>query len=163
MQRVQDIAVGRFAIEGIMFGYAEAIDYGDMETVGMLFAKGSILMPDGGSLEGTEAVCGHYSDIIRFYDADENEVPYVRGEPTPRTKHVITNIACSFNNAVDQADVRSYFTVYQNLDGQNTLIAGGRYVDVFKLDLQGWFIRTREIYLDNPGDISRHLKTDFQS
>ena len=163
MERVQNVAVGRFSIEGIMYRYAEAIDSGDIETVGMLFAKGQILMPDGGTLSGSAEIANHYISIIRFFDADEKEVDYVRLETTPRTKHVITNLQMEFNNAVDRAEVRSYFTVYQNLGGQNDLVAGGRYEDVFELDLTGWHIAERSIYLDSPGDITRHLKTDFQS
>ncbi len=162
MERNQSVAIGRFSIEGILFGYAEAIDTGDIEAASDLFAKGRVVMPDGATLEGSQEVFDQYVGIIRFFDGDENEVDYVRGETTPRTKHVITNVVMRFNNSVNRADVKSYFSVYQNLDGRNDIVAGGRYTDVFALDLTGWHITRREITLDSPGDITRHLKTDFQ-
>lgn len=162
MERTISEAVGRLSIERVLFGYAEAIDTGDIESVSELFAKGVIVMPDGKTLEGSDEVFEHYAGIIRFFDADGNEVDYARGECSPRTRHVTTNVTYRFNNAVNQAEVKSYFTVYQTLDGQNVIVAGGRYVDDFHLDLTGWHVRERRIFLDNPGDITRHLKTDFQ-
>ena len=158
MERTQTIAVGRFAAEDIMLRYAEAVDNGDIETVGTLFAKGELCMPDGTALQGTTAVFEHYSNLIIFYDADGNVVPYARGQCTPRTRHVTTNFIYEFNNAANQADVRSYFSVYQTIDGKNEIIAGGRYADSFVLDLQGWYLERREIFLDNLGDMSHHLK-----
>ena len=157
MERLQAIAQGRFVIEDILLGYAEAIDNGDIETVGALFARADIQMPDGTSLEGSEEINQHYRNLIIFYDADGNPVPYQRGECSPRTRHVMSNIRYSFNNAVNQVDVRSYFSAYQTIGDKNEIIAGGHYVDSFEHDLQGWHIVHREIFLENLGDMSHHL------
>ena len=162
MERGQAIAQGRFAAEDIIQRYAEGIDMGDIETVGALFARGEIVMPDGTALRGTTEVYEHYANLIIFYDGDSNVVPYERGACTPRTRHITTNLICEFNNAVNQVDVRSCFSVYQNLNEKNEIVAGGRYVDRFELDLQGWHITRREIFLDHPGDMSRHLKAPLQ-
>jgi 3-phenylpropionate/cinnamic acid dioxygenase small subunit len=119
-------------------------------------------MPDGNTLTGAEEICDHYRNLIIFYDSDGNVVPYQRGECTPRTRHVITNLVFDFDNAVKAADVRSYFTAYQTIGDRNEIIAGGRYVDHFELDLQGWHIVEREIFLDNQGDMSQHLTALFE-
>jgi len=49
MERIPAIAAARFAVEDIMLRYAEGIDIGDIETVGEVFAKGELVMPDGSS------------------------------------------------------------------------------------------------------------------
>ena len=161
MERTQSVAVGRFATEDIMMRYAEGIDTGDIESVGALFAKGELAMPDGTTLVGVGEVTEHYTNLIIFYDAEGNVVPYERGQCTPRTRHVISNLRFDFNNAVNRVDVRSYFTVYQTIDGRNEIIAGGHYVDDYGLDLTGWHLVRREIFLDNLGDMTHHLKSSL--
>lgn len=149
MERIQAVAAARFAIEDIMFRYAEGIDTGDIETVGKVFAKGALVMPDGSSLDGAEAVFENFSNLIIFYDSDGNVVPYARGQCTPRTRHVTSNIIYEFNDAVNQADIRSYTTCYQTIDGKNEIIFGGRYIDSFALDREGWHLVSRSILGDN--------------
>lgn len=159
MERIQVIAAGRFAVEDIMLRYAEGIDTGDIEAVGEIFAQGEMVMPDGSSLVGAEDVFEHFSNLIIFYDADGNVAPYKRGECTPRTRHLTSNIIYDFNDAVDQVDVRSYITCYQTIDGKNEIIFGGRYMDTFELDQKGWHLVRRAILGDNIGDTSDHLKS----
>jgi len=159
MDRTIAIALGRFATEDIMLRYAEGIDTGDLESVGALFAKGELAMPDGNTLVGSAEVFEHYSNLIICYDADGNVVPYARGECTPRTRHINSNFIFDFNNAVNRVDVRSYFSVYQTIGDKNEIVAGGRYADSFGQDLQGWHLVRREVFLDNLGDMSHHLKS----
>lgn len=159
MERTIKISQGRHAIEGIMFGYAEGIDTGNLEVVAPLFAQGVMVMPDGSELNGPDEVFQTFSQVIIFYDEDEKVVPYQRGACSPRTKHMITNITFDFDNAVRHADVRSYVTVYQSLGGANEIIVGGRYIDRYELMIQGWVLVRREVYLENVGDLSRHLNS----
>lgn len=159
MERTQTIFEARFAIEDIMLRYAEGIDTGDMDIVGKVFAKGALVMPDGSNLTGAEAVSEHFSNLIIFYDADGNLVPYARGQCTPRTRHVTSNIIYEFNEAVTRADVRSYITCYQTIDGKNDIIFGGRYIDTFALDEEGWHLVSRSILGDNVTDMRHHLKS----
>lgn len=157
MDRSQSIAQARFAIEGIIFRYAEALDGGDLEALAELFAAGVIKSAVGAPVKGAQEVLDLYVKVVKFYDADENPVPYQRGQCTPRTHHVTTNLNFEFDNAVTQAEVRSYFTAYQNLGGRNEIVAGGRYLDQFQRTIAGWHIAERQILLDSPGDLSRHL------
>lgn len=157
MDRSLNIAQARFAIEGIIFRYAEALDGGDLETLAELFAAGAVKPAVGEPVQGAEAVLSLYASIVKFYDAEENPVPYQRGQCTPRTRHLTTNLLFEFDSAVTEAQVRSAFTVYQNLGGRNEIIAGGRYVDQFQRTISGWHLAERQIIIDSPGDLSRHL------
>lgn len=156
MDRTTKIAQSRAAIEEIMFAYAEGIDCGDIESVAQLFAQGAIVLPDGSEIRGYQQVFDAYTGMVMFYDDEENLVPYTRHACTPRTRHVVTNIVFAFDNDVRAADVKSYFSVYQTLDKNNQVIAGGRYVDRFERSIHGWHFLTRTIYFENMGDMSRH-------
>lgn len=158
MDRIQAITEARYAIEDIMMRYAEGIDTGDIEVVGEVFAKGEMVMPDGSSLKGAKALFDEFSSIIIFYDADGNVVPYKRRECTPRTRHMTSNIIYEFNDAVNEADVRSYITCYQTIGDRNEIIFGGRYIDRFAKDAAGWHLASRAIIGDNVTDTSHHLK-----
>ena len=162
MERAIQMALARTVIENIMFSYAEGIDQGDIETVAQLFMQGAIVLPDGNEIRGYQEVLDAYTGMVMFYDADEKLVPYQRNACTPRTRHVVTNVIFEFDNAVTSVDVRSYFTVYQTLDGKNEVIAGGRYVDEFVKAIQGWYLAKRTIHFDNMGDMSRH-NTAFET
>ncbi len=157
MDRTVQLAQARFVIEEIMFRYAERLDAGDLEGLAALFARGSIKPAVGEPVKGAEEVQKLYSTVVKFYDADENPVPYQRGQCTPRTRHLTTNLIFDFDNAVKAATVRSVFTVYQTLAGRNEIVAGGRYVDRFVRTLQGWHLDERQIIIENAGDMSGHL------
>ena len=158
MEPTQAITQGRYAVEYIMLRYAESIDTGDIESVGRVFAKGEMVMPDGSRLVGEQAVFEHFSQLIIFYDTEGNVVPYVCRKCTPRTLHVTSNIIYEFNQSVNQVNVRSYITCYQTIGDKNEIIFGGRYTDSFELDGQGWHLVSRSILGDNIGDTSHHLK-----
>ena len=157
MDRTVQLAQARFVIEEIIFRYAELLDAGDLEGLSALFARGSIKPAVGETAKGAEEVFRLFASVVKFYDADENLVPYERGQCTPRTRHITTNLIFDFDNAVMEANVRSVFTVYQTLAGRNEIVAGGRYVDKFVRTLQGWHLNEREIIVENAGDMSRHL------
>ena len=157
MDRTVQLAQARFVIEDIIFRYAELLDAGDIEGLSALFARGLIKPAVGEPVKGAEEVFSLYSTLVKFYDADENPVPYERGRCTPRTRHLTTNLIFDFDNAVMEATVRSVFTLYQTLNGRNEIVAGGRYVDKFVRTLQGWHIDEREIVIENAGNMGGHL------
>jgi len=157
MERTLQIAQARFVIEGIIFRYAELLDAGDLEGLAALFARGAIRPAVGEPVRGADEVLSLHTRLVKFYDDDENLVPYQRGQCTPRTRHLTTNLIFEFDNAVMEASVRSLFTVYQTLGGRSEILGGGRYVDRFLRTLQGWHLDEREIIIEHSGDMSRHL------
>lgn len=157
MERFQKTSLARQVIEDTMHRYAYGIDTADIETVGDIFAAGALIHNDGTETRGPKAITELYSSLIIFYDEEGNQVPYRRKECSPKTRHVTTNLIFEFNSDVTAADVRSYFTVYQTIDGANQIIAGGRYADRFEHDPYGWHLIERRILIDNKGDMSHHL------
>ena len=71
----------RGAIENLLYTYAEAIDAGDYEAIGALFAHGAIADADGTPMViGAQAVTAMYVEGTRKYE-----------DGTPRSHHVTTN------------------------------------------------------------------------
>jgi hypothetical protein len=159
MERTLDTVLARHAIEAIVFGYAEAVDSGELERLVSLLGRCEVIMPDGESLAGGRAVADHYARIIQFYDRDGHVVEYGSTPCSPLTKHVTSNLQFDFDNPVTRADVRSYFTVYQGGPAGNAIVAGGRYLDRFERSLHGWQIVRREIHVDHQGDMRNHVRS----
>ncbi|MEQ8861199.1 MAG: nuclear transport factor 2 family protein [Pseudomonadales bacterium] len=156
MERAFNLMVARHAIEEVIFSYAEAIDSGRVEDLISLLAECDLTLPDGGMLSGGAAIAARYRDLIIFYDDDGKALPQGTRGGTPRTRHVITNLRYTFSSDARSAEVSSYLTVYQNLDGANSIVAGGRYVDRFELTIGGWRMKAKEIFIEQGGDMSRH-------
>jgi hypothetical protein len=157
MDRLMKLFEARCAIEDVLFGYAEAIDCGYLERLEDLLGDCELALRDGTTIYGT-AIAERYRNMIIFYDEREHEVPYRPGYCTPRTRHVTTNVRYEFDAAVTDATVYSYFSAYQTLGGTGWLMAGGRYVDRFRLLEGRWRMVRRTIHVDDPADLSRHLR-----
>jgi hypothetical protein len=146
------VSDARGAIEHIVYGYAERIDLGDFAGVAELFAharyKGG--GPDDPGVEGAPPVLEILETMVRRYD-----------DGTPRTKHVTTNLIIDADDAAGTASARSYYTVFQQLDGFALQpIIAGRYHDAFERVDGEWRMTERVIFCDLVGDLSRHLTTD---
>ncbi len=160
MERFQKTTLARQIIEEIMHRYAYGIDTADIESVGTIFAAGALIHADGSETRGPKEITELFSNTIIFYDRNGQQVPYSRNNCSPLTRHVTTNLIMEFDTEVTLAKVRSYFTVYQTINGENPIIAGGRYEDRFEKDPYGWHLIERRILIDNKGDMSHHLKTE---
>ncbi len=142
----------RSAIEHIVYGYAERMDLGDFKGVAALFAharyKGG--GPDDPGVKGAAPVLEILETMVRRYD-----------DGTPRTKHVTTNLVIDTDESEGTATARSYYTVFQQLDGFPLQpIIAGRYHDSFARADGDWQLSERVIYCDLIGDVSKHLSTD---
>ena len=91
------------AIENLIATYAERVDDGDFAGVGVLLADATFT-GGAGSVNGADAIERMLRDNVIVYD-----------DGTPRTKHVITNVAIDVDDAAGTAVSRSYFTVLQAL------------------------------------------------
>lgn len=134
-------------IENLLYTYAERIDAGDLDGVADLFAHGRIVAAPGAVMEGRDAVRALYTSSTRLLD-----------DGTPRTKHVTTNAIVEVDEDAGTATCRSSFTVLQATDELPLQpIITGRYRDTFhRLDGEWWF-DTREMVVDQTGDLSHHL------
>jgi hypothetical protein len=136
------------AIAGLILGYAERLDAGDLEGVAGLFADATFGPRDGPARRGTEAVLARLREIVILYDG------------VPRTKHVTTNLVVEVDAAAGTAAARSYFTVFQATPALPLQpIVAGRYHDRFARGPGGWRFTERRVLVDLVGDMSQHVRT----
>jgi hypothetical protein len=142
------VAGGRDAVVGLIFGYAERIDAGDLAGVAALFENASYGSVQGGSYRGSAAVL----EVLQ-------RVVILHADGTPRTKHLTTNLVIDVDETAGSATARSYFTVLQATE-QLPLqpIVAGRYHDRFARDGGQWRFEDRLIFMDLIGDLREHLR-----
>jgi hypothetical protein len=134
-------------ISELIFEYAERIDAGDLEGVADLLAGAGFGAASGALLHGRESILAMYKSTVRIYD-----------DGTPRTKHLVTNLAVKVGPGAEAASARSYFTVLQQIpDGPLGPIVSGRYRDQFVNHDGIWRFSERRISSDLIGDVSNHM------
>ena len=153
-----DRAEARDAITRLIYDYARALDAGDLERVGDLFAH-AVIGGDAGDVRGREAAIGMYRDHTQFYDSDHR--PAEAGEPgvTPCTRHMTTNLIIDLDDDGLTATCHSYVVVFMSLpDFPLQPIVRGVYRDRFECVDGIWRFSERLMEMDDVGDVSRHLK-----
>jgi 3-phenylpropionate/cinnamic acid dioxygenase small subunit len=147
-------ANARGEIENLLYRYAERIDAGDFAGVADLFADAEIsVLGTDATTRGREAVQRLYETTTRRYEDDG----------TPKTKHVVTNPIVEVDEAAGQATCRSYFTVMQQTPKLPLqIIITGRYRDRFQRVDGRWRFASRQMVLDQFGDLSQHLTMDVE-
>jgi 3-phenylpropionate/cinnamic acid dioxygenase small subunit len=93
------------AIEKLITTYAELVDDGDFAALGTLLADATFT-GGGGPVSGADGIEKMFQDTLIVYD-----------DGTPRTKHIITNVAVEVDEEAGTAVSRSYFTALQALPG----------------------------------------------
>ena len=145
-----DTPTAAVAITNLLATYAECIDTGDLDGAARLFTHAQIKVgvgPGGGTL----------IDSVALLDVWRKNV-IIHADGTPRTKHVITNANIDVDEIGGEATCRSYYTVFQQLEGFALQpIIAGRYHDRFECVEGRWRFCERLEYLDLVGDLSRHL------
>ena len=144
------------AITNLLATYAECIDTGDLDRAADLFAHAQIKVgvgPEGPSLIDSNAILKLWRDNI-----------IIHPDGTPRTKHVITNANIDVDAAGGVATCRSYYTVFQQLEGFALQpIIAGRYHDRFEYVDARWRWSFRDYSLvDLVGDLSQHLRMEVR-
>ncbi len=141
----------RFAVQDLMFRYAECVDRALFDELGELFRHGSL------GAEGAEPMRG--SSPIRSFYAATNKV-YSDG--TLRTRHLASNVIVEVDAAAGRATARSYFVVFQATQAVPLQpIVAGRYHDTFHVVDGHWCFADRLISVDQIGNMSDHLSFDL--
>lgn len=136
-------------INRLLMIYAEQIDEGQFAEAAQLFAAATYRIEHANG----EAISTYRgADAVREFFAGTR----VHADGTPRTKHVITNVAIDVGG--DTARARCYATVFQQTE---TLplqpIASGRYLDRFERVGGRWRYADRLITGFLLGDRSEHV------
>jgi 3-phenylpropionate/cinnamic acid dioxygenase small subunit len=143
-----DAAASCRAIENLIAACAELVDDGDFAAVGELLAHASFTGA-AGTVRGREEMEEMLVDRLIIYE-----------DGTPRTKHLITNVAIEVDEAAGTAVARSYFTILQALPGeQPRVIVSGRYSDRFERQHESWRFVERRVRSDLLGDTSGHIRS----
>jgi 3-phenylpropionate/cinnamic acid dioxygenase small subunit len=145
---VRQVASDERAIENLLYTYAERIDGGDLDGVADLFAHGRITTSDGSAtFEGRDEVLGMYTAAVVIYPDTAN----------PKTKHVTTNAIIDVEPD-GTASARSNYTVLQAIDELSLQPSvTGRCHDTFHRIEATWWFDTRVIFIDQTGNLSRHM------
>lgn len=134
-------------ISQLIFEYAERIDAGDLGGVADLLAGAAFGAGTGPLVTGRDAILALYKSTVRLYE-----------DGTPRTKHLVTNLAVKVDPSSETASSRSYFTVLQQVPGGPLApIVSGRYRDQFVNHDGIWRFSERRIHTDLVGDVSDHM------
>jgi hypothetical protein len=151
-------AEARDAISKLVYGYAEALDGGDLERVARILAH-AVVRSDGGDFRGADQVRAMYRRFTTFYDkAGQKCSPDAPGA-TPRTRHVTTNLMIDLADDLSSAEGRCYFTVFQAIPGAIELqpIVRGAYRDAFECVGGSWRFSERVMITDGVGNVAHHL------
>lgn len=137
----------REAIRALIAEYATRLDAGDLDGVAALFADATFRSArDGRTREGAAAVRRMYEPVVIYDDS------------TPRTKHLLGNIALEVDATRGTASSICTFTVLQAAPG-NALhaVLVGRYEDAFARVGRSWRFAERLVHPDLIGELSGHM------
>lgn len=137
------------AITNLLYRYTEAMDSGNLEDAATLFRHARIKVRDSAELLNDADLLALWRNHVKLYPCG-----------TPRTKHVVTNPIIEIDENQGTAAVRSYYTVYQAVEGfPLQVVAAGRYHDQFEQVDGVWRFSYRDYsLLDLIGDMRFHLK-----
>ena len=143
----------RDAITDLIYRYAELIDSGDFDGLGLLLGRASFGGPRTPTISGADNIAGLFGMTTRrFPDSG-----------TPKTRHLVLNpiVEVDGDGAGDTATARSTFCVVQaTATVPLQPIVVGRYLDGFARDAEGWYFTSRIADVEMVGDVSDHLLID---
>lgn len=136
----------------MLYCYAERIDAGDLEGLADLFSEAEFLNAAG---------CVVATGKMELFALFKAAVKIDPDSGTPGTKHVTSNVIIEVDEAASSAAARSYFTVFQSVQGfPLQAIVAGRYNDQLLRVNDVWQFHKRCVITELYGDVSQHLHYD---
>jgi len=136
-------------IQNLLFRYPYALDRGDFDAVGDLFANARVF--SGGTLladRDARAVSNAFREWVIVYP-----------DGTPRTRHLLANVLIN-PISPDRVTVSSYVMVFQQAPGGPLQpVIGGDYLDHMERIDGRWQFVERHMGNDLIGDLSAHGRT----
>ncbi|MFF0815233.1 nuclear transport factor 2 family protein [Rhodococcus sp. NPDC003318] len=144
------------AIRDLIHSYSHLIDRGDLGAVAALFGDAVYGHCDG---DGNPVGALVDRDAAAVRRANEGFVRMHGDPPSPRTKHVTTNVRVAVAQDCTEATATSYVTVLQaTVDLPLQPILTGRYFDRFAVRDGGWRFTQRLCCIDHTGDLTGHAR-----
>jgi hypothetical protein len=135
-----------FEIQNLLYSYPYALDRGDFDAVGQIFANARVY--SGGALmadRDAEAVARSFRDWV-----------IVHPDGTPRTRHMLANVMITPDGS-DRAVVQSAVMVCQQAPGLPLHpVIGGDYRDTVEKRDGRWTFVERRMGNDLIGDLTAH-------
>jgi ketosteroid isomerase-like protein len=154
-----DKAEARDAISKLIYGYAKALDGGDLPTVGAFFEHATIRSDAEQDVVGAKAAEEMFRSFTAFFDTEGRPASADAPGSTPHTRHMTTNLMIDVADDGRTASCHSYVVVFMSLpDFPLQPIVRGAYQDRFECIDGGWHFSERRMQMDDVGDVSRHLK-----
>ncbi|MFD1814705.1 nuclear transport factor 2 family protein [Rhodococcus gannanensis] len=144
------------AVRDLVVSYSHLIDRGELGAVAALFADAVYGLCDGDGVPVGGVVD---RDAAAVRQANESFIAMYGDPPSPRTKHVTTNILVTVADDNASASAVSYVTVLQGTDDLPLQpILTGRYFDRFERMDGRWRFAQRLFCMDHTGDMSAHAR-----
>ncbi|MFD4467217.1 nuclear transport factor 2 family protein [Rhodococcus sp. NPDC058505] len=144
------------AVRDLIFAYSHLIDRGELESVAALFADARYGRCDGDGVPAGDPI---ERDRAAVHHAIESFVRMHGAPPSPRTKHVTTNVRVTVAENNSEASAVSYVTVLQGTtDLPLQPILTGRYFDRFECVDGGWRFTQRLCCIDHTGNLTEHAR-----
>jgi SnoaL-like domain len=149
----------KLAIIELLYRYAELIDAGDFDGVGVLLSRATFGGTGPQGVSGAENIAKLFAMTTRRYPEHGN---------APRTRHLVLNPIVEISTKISPvrtATSRSTFCVVQNTEAVPLQpIVVGRYFDAFSCDPDDgpadWYFTERKVDVQMVGDVSAHLMVD---
>ena len=140
-----------FAIQRLLFSYAQHLDRGEIDAMAGLFAHATVHFQNQAPIrEDPIAVARAYHDFLRIYP-----------DGTPRTRHVMANVIIE-PDGPSFARSTSCVMVFQQTEAFPLQpIIGGDYADRLQKVDGAWRFIERRIRNDQFGDLSAHGRYAF--
>ncbi|MFC9789037.1 nuclear transport factor 2 family protein [Rhodococcus sp. NPDC127528] len=144
------------SIRDLVYRYSHLIDRGELAEVAELFADARYGQCDGDGVPVGVLIDRDPAAVLR---ANESFIRMHGDPPSPRTKHLTTNVRVTVADNNIEASSLAYVTVLQGT-GELPLqpILTGRYFDRFALLDRQWRFTERLCCIDHVGNLSEHAR-----
>ena len=143
LRQVQD----RQAITDMMARYEWALDSGDAQAYGALFAEDAVLVSTVGNQTGRPAIVKMIEDLVKRFAAASPGPAGPNGRRPMRLQHILSNLVIDLHG--DTADAKSFWTEVWNPKGAGLEVrVSGHYEDKLVRRNGKWWFARREIVDD---------------
>ena len=144
------------AVRDLIVVYSHLIDLGELAEMSELFTDAVYGQCDGAGVPVGTPIDRDAGAVLR---ANETFIKMHGSPPSPRTKHVTTNVRITVAESNTEAASLSYVTVLQAA-GELSLqpVLTGRYFDRFALADGRWRFTQRLCCIDHTGDLTEHAQ-----
>ncbi|MFE3292618.1 nuclear transport factor 2 family protein [Rhodococcus sp. NPDC059234] len=144
------------SIRDLLYHYSHLIDRGELAEVAELFADARYGQCDSDGVPVGVLIDRDPAGVLR---ANESFIRMYGDPPTPRTKHLTTNVRVTVADSNIEASSLAYVTVLQGTDELPLQpILTGRYFDRFALVDRQWRFTERLCCIDHVGNLSEHAR-----